>query len=212
MAANGAPDLLSGAAPASPQQLATSSAAAAGSAQGTSQWGIFLNGAKVLSPDSIAGLDYRREWRLADFPLEEGAFESYDKVAMPFDVQLRVTKGGDAATRAAFLAAVEKISGTLDRYDVLTPEATYTSVSVASLAVSRNASGGNGLITVLLGLRQVRVTATQAFLEVQAPQAADSVNGGTVQPQAPTPAVAAKAATSLKKALPPAAAAGAPTN
>ena len=143
-------------------------------------WGIYLQNTKVITPDSIVSLDYRREWRLADYPQEQGAFQTYNKVLTPFDVRLRMTKGGNAFTRGDFLDKIEEIAASLDLYNVVTPDATYTSVNIVSIGYSRTANQGAGLISVDIGLRQVRVTAKQTFANVKAPAAQAPVSGGTV--------------------------------
>ncbi|MGO8403995.1 hypothetical protein ACC783_37935, partial [Rhizobium ruizarguesonis] len=44
------------------------------------QWGIYTKaGALVLEADSVTAIGYDAEYRVADFPIEEGGFESYDK-------------------------------------------------------------------------------------------------------------------------------------
>lgn len=213
MSGNGAPTLLSGAAPTSSTPAARSDSAA--SQQGTkSDWGLYLEGAKIIEPDSILSLDYQRDWALADYPLEQGAFSTYDKVARPFDVHLRMTKGGSEQDRRGFLAAIETIAGSLALLDVVTPERTYLSVNIQRLGLQRTAFSGVGLLTVDVGLRQIRVTASAGFTAatVQSPGSADPVNGGRVQPQPTPPAVAAPALAKVKKALAPASAVGAPSH
>ena len=143
-------------------------------------WGIYLQNDKVISPDSIVSLEYRREWRIADYPQELGAFQSYNKVMTPFDVRVRMTKGGNAATRGEFLDAVEAIAGSLDLYNVVTPDQVYTSVNIVSIGYSRTAHQGLGLVSVDIGLRQIRVTAKQKFANVKAPAAQAPISGGTV--------------------------------
>lgn len=184
---DGAPTLLSGAAPAAPTPVTADAVSSDGSSQ--SDWGIYdaKTGEKVIDPDSIISIDYRREWTLADYQIEGGGFETYDKVARPFDVRVRVAKGGNESDRGDFMVAVEKMAGSLTLCNVVTPEVTYLSVNVASIANSRTASAGVGLITYDLELREVRVTAQASFINVGSQGAADPQSGGTVQPQ-PAPA------------------------
>jgi hypothetical protein len=80
------------------------------------QWGIFLGGAPVIVADTVIGFDYRQQWALSDYPVERGGFETYDKVATPFDGRLRFAAGGSAANRAALLASLEAIAGDLNLY------------------------------------------------------------------------------------------------
>jgi hypothetical protein len=196
--ADGAPTLLSGAtAPAAPR--AAADAARTGGTKAV-EWGIFLNGVKALAPDSIVAVDYQREWSLMDYQVEKGAFETYNKVARPFDVRLRVTKGGSEADRTAFLAQAEAISASLDLYDVVTPERTFLSVSISKVGFGRTARDGRTLLKMEFDLRQVRVTAVAAFTQVANPASASPVNTGTVQPVAtPTPQQAAAMAAAKRQ-------------
>lgn len=114
------------------------------------QWGIFQKGKPVLSPDSMLSIEYKQDWRIADYPMEQGAFQSYNKVATPFDVKVRMSKGGSVAARAAFLAAVQKIAGSLNLYDVVTPEKTYTSVNISHIDYHRD--GGKGARLMVLDI------------------------------------------------------------
>ena len=181
---DGAPTLLDGTVPRMTDlQLATTDSTDSRFESVAPAWGIYLDGARVVEPDSIISIDYRREWTLADYPIEGGSFETYDKVARPFDVRLRIAKGGDDAARTAFMANVERVAESRDLYSVVTPEQTYLSVNVSSVANSRTAREGLGLVTYDLELREVRVTAVAAFVAVTSPDSADPVNGGTVQTQ-----------------------------
>lgn len=189
---DGAPTLLSGAAPAAPAPVTADAVSSDGASQ--IDWGIFdaKTGLKVIDPDSVISLDFRQEWTLADYQIEEGGFETYDKVARPFDIRIRVAKGGSDSDRADFIVAVSKIAGSLTLCNVVTPEVTYLSVNVSSIANARSASTGAGLITYDLELREVRVTAKSTFINVASQGAADPQSGGTVQPQAAPPATQAE--------------------
>ena len=186
----GAPSLLNPPAAVAPQPVVTFDKVTVIAARPRNQWGIYLTNTSklVVVSDSMVALDYRREWRLSDYPQEKGSFESYNKVAVPFDVRVRMTKGGSDADRRAFLNALEGASASLDLYDVVSPEWYYLKVNIINLDYRREASNGLGLITVEIGLRQVRVTATAAFTATQAPSGADPVNGGTVQAKVPASA------------------------
>src|SRR5579875_727912 len=52
------------------------------------QWGIFdQTGQPVIVGDSVVGVDYRKEYRAADYPVEGGSFANYNKVELPFDIR-----------------------------------------------------------------------------------------------------------------------------
>lgn len=150
------------------------------------QWGIFdSDGNLVIEPDSVVSFEFKNDSQDSDYPVEEGAFASYNKVATPFDVRVSMTKGGSAADRQSFLETAHAISQSLDLYDVVTPEMTYPSVNIDHIDYRRTQKNGAGLITIDFWLLEIRVTGTTQFTQTKQPSGQDQVNGGTVQPQAP---------------------------
>lgn len=160
------------------------------------QWGIFdTNGNQVVQPDSIVGFDYRKEYTISDYPVEQGAFESYDKVETPYEITIRMTKGGSLSDRQTFLSSIDTIKGDTNLYSIATPEVTLVNGNIVSVDYSRKNDRGVGLITVDCRVMEVRETAQQQFTNtpssfsssnVAAPQSSDPENGGVVQPQTPT--------------------------
>jgi hypothetical protein len=174
------------------------------------QWGIYLNGAPVVVADNVVSFDYREQWKIANFPLEEGAFESYNKVATPFDVRLRFSTGGNDADRQAMIQSIAAAIASTDLYDAVTPEATYQNVNIVHQDYRRTASNGAGLLVIDVYCEQVRVTtstqfvnsqgsggqqqttteisvrpggtSTSAIVDPQSPSASPQASGGTVQP------------------------------
>lgn len=158
---------------------------------GQSQWGIFDDqGNQVVQPDSCISMEHPgKEHLISDYPVEQGAFESYDKVETPREITVRMAKGGSLLDRQQFLQSIEAIAGDLNFYTVVTPEVSYPSMNVSKAPdYSRRSDKGAGLITVDIHMMEIRVTATQGFENVQSPPSADPVNGGTVQPQTPAAA------------------------
>lgn len=152
-------------------------------------WGIYLRKKLVLEADSVVSFDYKKDWRVAEYPQEEGAFQSYNKVQTPFDVRLRLTKGGTDEDRAAFFEALDKAQASLDLYDIVTPERTYSSASIEHVDYRRSASEGMGLITADVWLKEIRVSATIAFSKTAQPSGADAVHVGTVWARPTSPEV-----------------------
>lgn len=150
------------------------------------QWGIFdSGGTAVVTGDSVEAFEEAKEYRVANYPLEQGAFESFNKVEVPQDVRLTFKKGGTLADRTAFLTSLDTALKSLELYDVLTPEATYTSVNIVHRDMRRTADKGATLLTVDVGLQQVRTTAQTTFTNSKDPSAAGTVNAGPVQPISP---------------------------
>lgn len=156
-------------------------------------WGLIKDGQEVLKPDNWVQVEFRREWAIADYQIEAGSFESYDKVEMPFDIRVQMSCGGSTEKRADFLTAVEAIVGDLEQYDFVMPENTYSNVNVAHYDFRRTAQGGNGLLIINLYLMQIRATAAETFSSTNVspasqtatkdPGAAAQVDDGAVQTQ-----------------------------
>jgi hypothetical protein len=156
-----------------------------------SQWGIFTaGGVPVVVADSVLAMDYRREWRLSDYPVEQGGFQTYDKVAVPIDLRVRLSCDGNAMPRGAFLAALDAAAQTLDTYLVATPDVVYPNVNIIHTDYRRARESSAGMIVVDVWLEEVRATVTTQFTNTntKAPESVADVNSGPVQPLEPTPA------------------------
>lgn len=156
-------------------------------------WGIYKGGDIAVEADSVQTFGYRNDWDISDYPLEEGAFETYNKVPSPFDVRIRLASGSREQDRETFLNQLTAVAGKIDLYDVVTPERTYTSVNVAHIDLHRSNSNGVGMIMADVWLVEVRVKAKASFSKVESPTSSDAQNNGTVQTTEPTDAQKLKA-------------------
>lgn len=158
-------------------------------------WGVFdKDGKKILDPTSVVSFSFLNEFRIADYPIEQGGFESYNKVATPYDARVVFSKGGTDADRQGFLNAIETVIASLDLVDVVTPEKTYLNANIIRYDYERTSKNGVTLLSVALFLREVRLTdSTQGsqqstdvnvpLADTQAPSGQDPVTTGAVQPQ-----------------------------
>jgi len=162
--------------------------------QAAPKWGIFnAQNQPVVTPDSVLDFSFRNEYRVSDFPVQEGAFASYNKVATPFDIVVRMSKGRDLDARANFLRQCDTVLKSLELYSILTPERTYQNCNVTRIEVTRRGSEGAYFLTdVDVYFREIRQVAAQysttvaATQNAQQPSALPPVNQGVVQP-APLP-------------------------
>lgn len=127
------------------------------------QWGLFLGGEPAVIAESVVSFEYKQRYEVASFPIEQGGFESYDKVQRPFDVRLRFSTGGSAADRDALLASARAAVASLDLFDAVTPLATYESVNPVHIDYRQTATQGVGLLVLDLFCEQVRITASSSF-------------------------------------------------
>jgi len=150
-------------------------------------WGIFdASGNNVLNPDSIIAFDYKQEWKIANYPLEGGAFASYDKVTVPFETRIQLAKGGSNSVRQAFLATMQAAAASLALYTVVTSDATYANQNISNWGYRKTSQNGVSLLTIDILLQQINVTGVATVTQTATPSGAGQNNGGTVQPTTPT--------------------------
>lgn len=129
------------------------------SAIATPVWGIFdKSGNEVLFPDSFLGIEYKNGSRVSDYPVEKGAFASYNKVDTPWDIRIRMAIGGSVEARAAFLATVETMLHSTTLYDIATPEIPFINGTLDNVDYRRDSKNGVSLLTVELMFTEVRET------------------------------------------------------
>lgn len=145
---------------------------------GPQQWGIFGQGGQpVLVSESVAAVEYARDYAISDYPQEQGAFESYNKVQNPFQAKVTLLSN---QTRAQLLNALEAATYSLSLVSVVTPEVTYPSANITRYSLRRTSRSGVTLIAVDIWLEEVRQDAGTQLSSTN-PQAA-SANGGTPSP------------------------------
>ena len=149
------------------------------------QWGLYRQGRSVVACESVLAFDHKVDFAVSDHPLERGSFESFNKVAIPFDVRLIFTAGGTEARRAALLNSLRRIAGDLQLYDAVTPETVYRDVNITHLDYRRTAQNGAGILVVAVWCQEIRQTSPStggSSASTAAPSGAGQENGGTVQP------------------------------
>ena len=60
---------------------------------------------------STIEFDFEANYHISDYPQEQGSFQSYNKVQMPFECRVRLACGGTIAQRQAFLNSLLAILG-----------------------------------------------------------------------------------------------------
>jgi hypothetical protein len=173
--------------------------------QTESQWGIFdsngnalvdtgLSGASGIILSSIGmqpilstvGVQYGKETRVSDFPIEQGSFATYNKVELPAEPTVTLSFDGTEDKRANFLNVLDAACKSTGLYSVVTPEVKYINYTITRYSYQRYASHGATLLIVDIALKEVRQV-TPKFTSTQnakSDNAKPSSNNGIVQPVA----------------------------
>lgn len=144
-------------------------------------WGVFLGGAPVVLAETVTEMGYKQDWAIADYPVERGGFESYDKVNTPFAVHMQFVSGGTEQNRQALLDSIAAIGDSLTLFDVVTPEAVYVGVNVQSYNYRRATRNGMGLMIVNVVFIEIREEGTTDFKNAKSPSGYAASQAGNVQ-------------------------------
>jgi hypothetical protein len=162
-----------------------------------SQWGILdSSGSFVLQADSILEFEHHPKWDILDFPVQgtgnnPTSFASYNKVKLPFDCRVRMSKGSTLTERQQFLKALGAAADSIALYTILTPEASYQNADILNYDIVRSSQGDRAdgaffLTEVDVYFRQiVSVQAQYSTTELQNaanPSAQPQAQMGVVQP------------------------------
>lgn len=145
-----------------------------------------LGSSPVLSTNA---LEYQKEMRVSEAPVEEGGFASYNKVELPGRPVVTYCLAGSESDRGSFLNAIDAACKTTDLYSVVTPEATYIGCTLERYGYGRRHDHGATLLTVeiyLVEIRQIQAQFTQSQSQVNTPQnasATPTTDSGIVQSQ-----------------------------
>jgi hypothetical protein len=127
------------------------------------QWGIYTTGGSpAVTFDNVLSVEQKKDYSVADYPLEQGAFESYNKVELPGEYRVMFSSGGSFANRQALLDSIQAIQGDLKTYAVVTPEKTFPKANITHVDWNRR-DGRAGLIKVEIHLIEIRNTVSASL-------------------------------------------------
>lgn len=143
----------------------------------------------TLSTNSV---EYSKETRVSDFPVEQGGFASYNKVELPASPVVILCLSGSESDRSKFLDGIDQAVKSTNLYSIVTPEVTYIDYSVERYNYSRRNSKGANLLIVEIELKEIRQVSSQYTQSNKGPVdnpkdigATPSVDNGKVQPKTP---------------------------
>lgn len=163
-------------------------------------WGVFdPTGIRAIDADSIVDFDVRNETKISDFPVQAGGFATYNKVLLPYDIQIRVSKAGTATDRATFLNQIDAVWQSLALYTVMTPERSYINLNCERYEITRRGGQGAYFLTdVDLFFRQIIQVTAQYTTTVVDTSNAQQPSDQPVQSAGSVQAVAASEAAALQ--------------
>jgi hypothetical protein len=170
-------------------------------------WGIFdQDNNQVVTPDSVADFGWRQELRVSNFPVQQGQFASYNRVFLPFESSIVLSKGGALSDRQTFLQQIDALIApqNVQLYNIATPEKSYLDCTVTRAELSRRGKDNAFYFDVELFFVQVAqvqaqysTSGTTPTANAQEPSAVPTANNGLSNASVPSPAVQAAAITAI---------------
>ncbi len=141
---------------------------------------------------STNSIDFSKETRVSDFPIERGGFVQYNKVEMPANPLVVLCLDSNESGRRQFLEAIDKATLSTDLYSVVTPEVTYINYTIERYNYSRRSDRGATLLMVELTLKEIRqvsalftVSNRGQVVAPKNPAATPKADNGKVQAKTP---------------------------
>lgn len=124
---------------------------------GPDRWAIHDDsGAVAVEFDSFLSLEYLNRNHVSDYPVEQGQFQTYNKVATPFDAIVSIAKGGSVQDRQTFWESVERVMASMKLYTLVTPELTYGNLTAEQHRYERRVRNGAHLAVAHIRFKEVR--------------------------------------------------------
>lgn len=152
-------------------------------------WAIVdsATGENIITPDTVTSFEYRNEQKVLTYPIEQGAFASYNKVAVPYDVRMQmVCNGQGKMTREQFISKLQQMLISTDVYDIVTPDGVLFNANLEHYDYRRESRHGVSMITVDAWFIEIRNTAIAKYTPSAQPSGATPVNLGAVRTDTPS--------------------------
>ena len=141
---------------------------------------VEFKGTLALQPDSFVKFEYKESHKISNYPVEQGSFQSYNKITLPYEIKLIVTKNG-ASNIGPFINQILLLLNSTKILSVVTPDKTFMSANLINFDYKKEARNGAVLLIAELTFQEVRIAPNPAA-PVAAPQADQTFAIGQVSP------------------------------
>lgn len=145
-------------------------------------------GKLALAPDNIVEVHFGEKSKVSDFPVEKGAFTTYNKAHHPIAIKITMSVGSKLADRNTFLNALINLKRSTNLVNITIPEGVFKDYTLESYDFSRTEKKGQNMIIASCHFVNVVQTTSQISntslvrRKLKNPSAATKVDGGKAQP------------------------------
>ena len=137
-----------------------------------------LTGTYALEPDSFVKFEYKKDNKIPNYPIEQGSFQTYNKVSLPYEIKLVVTKNGSISP---FIVKINELVNSTTLLTIVTPDAVYKTTNLIHFDYRKEARNGAVLLIGELTFQEVRI-APNPSAPTTSPQGAKTTPLGQVSP------------------------------
>lgn len=136
-------------------------------------------GKKVIQPDGPGEFEMKGDSSVSTHPVEEGGFQSYNKVVNPEDLTVTLLCGGQGPmSREAFLNACNDLKAKPIVIKLVTPDRVFPYVTCTGMGYKKTARSGATLLAVNMTFKEIRVVATASFPNAKSASGQVQKDGG----------------------------------
>lgn len=105
--------------------------------------------------DTVLSLTYQANGTVLDTPIEENAFESYNKKIDPLQITLNLAFEGNPYWQAAILLELRLMQNLAAKLVLVTPSGVYTDMTLTTFTFKQEEKKGKDLLVIESTLREV---------------------------------------------------------
>ena len=137
---------------------------------------------QLLVPDSFVDFEYKKEAKIPIYPMQGGAFQSYNKVVMPSDIKVTVTCSGNLTmSKQEFIQRITAMINSLVLVDISTPDEVYKNYNLIHVDYKRESTRGATMLIAQLWFQAVMIV-TPATNNTAQPSGASATSLGSLTP------------------------------
>lgn len=106
--------------------------------------------------DSFLGYSYLGENKTVEKPVENGSFASYNKIAMPYQVNVMLAKMGYPFELRELITELENYKNSTNLVNIILPYKSYINVSLNKLSHGIKEGGAVSMLICELGFSEIR--------------------------------------------------------
>jgi len=163
-------------------------------------WAITIgSGNTPLIFDNFISIDFKNDMNVATYPIEQGGFNSYNKVNNPYYAVVKISVGSgysaneglDVDSRNSILSILNSLLKSTVLCTIITPERSYSNANLEAYNFRRELRNGAGIIIAELHFVEILSAATTVVTNTPTtvtpdptatvPSAQASVNLGMIQ-------------------------------